>query len=156
MEFKNLYERIYKEPEKFKTGCGNRFHPTYALGFDDKGRKILKEKKGGRIDVYAEIQSHAASVDINNIIQRFNNGDISVLDNGKGYFVDLTQFPKTYAEMIQRMQNAENYFDSLPLEERKRFNFSFEQFLAQEPTIIQQPIEEINEIDINEPQPADT
>lgn len=124
----NMYDRVYGDKQSFNANAGERIHTTYQLGFDDDGKRCLKPK--GRVDVYNEIQSHAASVDIHVILDRFNNGDLSVLDNGRGYYLDLTQFPKTYAEMVQRMADAEAYFNSLPVEERKKYNFSLEEFLV--------------------------
>lgn len=38
--------------------------------------------------------------------------------------------PKTYAEMLNTLISAENQFNSLPLEERAKFDHSFEKWLA--------------------------
>lgn len=129
MDFKTLYDKVYNHDNNIVNSVsGNRFHDTYSISLDTSGRRFLKKK--GCIDVYAEIQSHADSVDIHKIIDRFNNGDLSVLDNGTGYYCDITQMPKTYAEMIQRLQDAESYFRSLPVDVRAKFNHDVSQFLS--------------------------
>ena len=35
---------------------------------------------------------------------------------------DFTQFPKSYVEMLNMVLDGERYFDSLPLETRKKFD----------------------------------
>lgn len=129
MKMQTMYDRIYDgHVNHVNANSGDRFHDTFTLGFDSDGKRVLK--KHGRIDVYSEIQSHAQSVDIHNIIDRFNNGDLAVLDNAKGYYVDLTQFPRTYAEMVQRMQDAEEYFNALPVDVRAKYNHSVTEFIV--------------------------
>ena len=49
------HDRIHVEP-------GQRERIRYGGHYDEKGRVVLDEI--GRIDTYAEIQSHAESVDI--------------------------------------------------------------------------------------------
>lgn len=129
MNFKTIYDKIYNKSDEdcIYSNVGSRFHDTFSLKIDKDGKKVLSKK--GTIDVYQEIQSHADSVDIHKIIDRFNNGDLSVLDNGSGYYCDITQMPKTYAEMIQRMQDAEVYFKTLPVEVRAKFNHDVNQFI---------------------------
>jgi hypothetical protein len=113
------------------------YHPLLAVDaglkengghYDDKGRVVLEEI--GRVNLYDEIQSHADSVDIHVLMQRYKNGDPEALSRAQGLCLDATVFPKTYAEALNHMADMERSFMSLPAEVRERFNNSFSEFLA--------------------------
>lgn len=112
------------------SGCP--FKVTYSGHYDDCGRVVLEEV--GRVNLYEEIQSHANSVDIHTLLKRFNNGDVSALASAQGVFADVTEMPKTYAEVLNKMISLENGFMSLPSEIRAKFGNSFHQFLAESDT----------------------
>lgn len=81
-------------------------------------------------NLYSEIQSHKESVDINCILERFERGDMNVLNRRTGIYLDVTDMPKSYAEMYQRIMDAEAHFKSLPLDIREKFNHSPQEFFA--------------------------
>ena len=115
-------------PEKKSTCPGNRFEPTYKLAIDDNGVRDLAVS--GQTDTYAFIQSHAISCDINYIIERFARGDETALSKVQGIYGDFTQVPTSLAELAQRAIDAENIFNSLPIEKREKFNFSPTEFFT--------------------------
>lgn len=124
MRFATQYDardRQFCEP-----GC--REHVTYGGRYDDKGRVVLDEV--GRINTYDEIQSHAESVDIHVLMERYKRGDVDALSRRQGFFGDVLDFPKTYAEALNHMNDMERQFMSLPVEVRERFGHSFSEFLA--------------------------
>lgn len=114
-------ERVYAEP-------GSPVKTLYSPVFDKSGVWHLEES--GKHDLYAEIQSHADSVDIHVILQRFQSGDVSVLQRVQGTYGDFTSMPKTFAEALNTMIAAEQYFMSLPVETRAQFGHNFNQFIA--------------------------
>lgn len=107
---------------------GERFVKTYQSNMGSDG--ILDLIEAEPFDLYESIQSHADSVDINLIISRFINGDVSVLNRREPMYFDATEMPKTYAEMYQKVIDAHNYFEQLPLEVREKFGHSPETFFA--------------------------
>lgn len=115
--------------ERFLSSSGSSVVPEYQLHIDSKGVRSLKVV--GQKDLYAEIQSHKDSCDVHNILKRFANGDTSVLDQRLGYFADATNFPKSYAEMYQRVVDGETFFNGLPVDIRKEFNFNPVEFFSQ-------------------------
>ena len=121
--FRTQYDhvRVLAEP-------GQREKVTYGGHYDDKGRVVLEEI--GRVNLYDEIQSHADSVDIHVLMQRYKNGDPEALSRAQGLYLDATVFPKTYAEALNHMADMERSFMSLPVEVREKFNNSFSEFLA--------------------------
>lgn len=124
MEFKTQYDardRIFSDP-------GSPEHITYAGHYDEKGRVVLEES--GRENIYDFIQSHAESCDIHVLMKRYQNGDINALSKKQGFYGDFLDFPKTYAEALNHMNEMERQFMALPVETREKFGNSFTEFLA--------------------------
>lgn len=116
--------------DRQRTTCahGNRFRTVYTPAMDSENRMSLIE--AGKDDAYSAIQSHADSVDINNILSRCAMGDTSMLHKGDMMFLDVTQMPKSYAEMYERVQQAEDLFGRLPLEVREEFEHNPAKFFS--------------------------
>lgn len=112
-----------------KTNAGNGMKDTYKMHVDDNGVRELK--KSGEYNLYADIQSYKESVSIDYILSRFVNGDETALSRVQGIYGDFTQMPTTLAELSQRVIDAENLFNSLPLDIREQYNFSASEFFAQ-------------------------
>lgn len=99
-------------------------------------------KKDGSFDLVVEghentdeiIQSYGDSVDIDVIIARYVNGDLSALNQRVGQYGDFTEMPKTYAEVLQKQIDARNIFDSLSPDIRSKFDNDANQFFAQSGT----------------------
>lgn len=122
----------------------------YQLSLASDGKETLIAV--GEHDIYPEIQSHAKSVDINEIVLRYQRGDIDVLAQRAGMYGDFTNMPTSYAELYQNVLDAQAYFDSLPLEVRQKFDHSFSKFFTSIGTpefeaAFSQP--EIDSVDIN-------
>lgn len=124
MEFKTQYDardRVFTDP-------GSPEHITYAGHYDEKGRVVLEEC--GRENIYDFIQSHAESCDIHVLMKRYQNGDVEALSQKQGFYGDFLDFPKTYAEALNHMNEMERQFMALPVETREKFGNSFTEFLA--------------------------
>lgn len=124
MQFKTQYdarERLFSNP-------GDPIHITYAGHYDDKGRVVLEES--GRENIYDQIQSHAESCDIHVLMKRYMSGDVSALSQAQGQFIDVTDFPKTYADLLNFVNDMERSFMSLPADVRAEFGNSFSEYLA--------------------------
>lgn len=107
---------------------GDEFHATYHLTVDDNGVKELVET--GKINIVDMIQSHRESCDLQTILKRFENGDLSALNQKTPMYGDFTYAPKTMAEYYQSIIDAEQKFYSLPVEKREMFNNSPSEFFA--------------------------
>lgn len=113
--------RVHSEP-------GDSVKVLYSPVFDKNG--VMELEESGREDLYAYIQSFKDSVDIHQILKRYEDGDPTVLARVQGAYGDFTNMPSTYAEALNAMISAENYFNGLPVEVRAKFGHSFQQFLA--------------------------
>lgn len=118
----------FRPVKRFLSNVGSREKISYSASYDDKGRIVLKES--GKENLYDYIQSFAESCDINVLLKRYANGDVDVLSKVQGFYGDITEFPTTYAEMLNRVIEGENFFNDLPLDIRSKFGHSYSQFLA--------------------------
>lgn len=111
--------------------------PTSVVGSIYKLEKQLVDREGqrdlevvGKTDFYQYIQSHKDSVDINVLLGRYQQGDVSALDRVKGQYLDISEAPKSLAEMYSFVSNASEFFNKLPLDVRKEYDFNPASFIA--------------------------
>lgn len=107
---------------------GSPVKTLYAPVFSQEGVMDLKEI--GKHDLYQEIQSHRDSVDIHVLLSMYNNGDPGALSRIQGAYGDFTKMPTTFAEALNTMIAAEQYFNGLPVDVRAKFGHDFHQFIA--------------------------
>lgn len=108
MEFRNKYDST----ETFVSECGSRFSPIYGFSSDKDGQVDLVIT--GQKDTYSEIQSHADSVDINTILTRYQMGDLTLLSQRNGQYIDVSDMPNNFTELLQKIVVAEQNFEQLP------------------------------------------
>lgn len=125
--FDTQFKRLGKSGEFSKIGSGMK--PTYKMHVDEDGKRELKQS--GEFNLYADIQSYEQSVSIDYLLTKFINGDTTALSRAQGVYGDFTQMPRTLAELQQRVIDAENLFNSLPLDIRAQYNHSASEFFAQ-------------------------
>ena len=120
------FENQFRDHKRFLTGVGSREKISYEARYNPKGQLELHEK--GKEDWYGYIQSHKDSVDIHVLLERFQRGDVDVLNRVQGFYGDITSMPSTFADALNIVRSSEEFFNSLPVEERAKFNHNF--FLA--------------------------
>lgn len=129
IKFKSYFEMLCPSNKSkildYISNSGERFVQTYEYEVVD-GIKSLVPK--GETDLQDFIDSFAESQDINNIIARFVNGDMSAVNPNQGTYGDFTNVPNTYAEIFERVQHCKNVFDKLPVDLRDKFDNSYEKF----------------------------
>lgn len=123
------FPTMYSQRERLHCNAGNREKIEYSPKFKKDGTWVLEET--GKSNLYAEIQSHAESCDINNIVRRYAMGEVDVLQRVQGAFGDFTQFPKNLAEQLNAINDAKAQFDSLPIEIKEKFGQNYVQFFEQ-------------------------
>ncbi len=124
----NKFLTQYDARDRIKTHPGNPIKKLYSGSYNERGQVELKED--GTEDLYSFIQSFAESTDIHSILKRYQNGEVDVLEKVQGFYGDITEMPKTYAEALQRIADSEKVFMSLPVDVRAKFGHSFSEFLA--------------------------
>lgn len=152
--FETTISRIYEgKSKKYINNNGNAEKLVFTQFVNDRGETTLKPKD--KIDMYAQIQSYAKECNINYIIKRYVNGDISIANQNVGTYGDFTEMPKSYQDFLNLTIRAGEYFDSLPPEERNKYG-SLEGFLVsideklRSVSAVEKPVENSQEVEKNE------
>lgn len=130
----SYYERVFCKdmsdqiPGRFYSEHGSRFQRNFHGVIRKDGVLDLVEDEP--TDLYAQIQTHRDSCDINLIVQRFKAGDDSVLDRRKGFFADVSELPDSYAGFLNIHQQACDIFDTLSIDDRAKFDNDVNKFIA--------------------------
>lgn len=123
-----MFKTQYDARDRIQSNPGSPIKQLYAGSYNERGQVVLRED--GTENLYDFIQSFAESTDIYAIMRRFENGEVDVLEKVQGFYGDVTEMPKTYAEALQRIADSEKVFMSLPVDVRAKFGHSFSEFLA--------------------------
>lgn len=126
-------------PSKFKTpydgnsmrtacSSGSPIVEEYATRLNKNGVKELYVK--GTSNIQEKIQAQYEDTRIENIILKFVNGDMTVLNKRQGVYTDITEMPENIHEVQIMMENARNEWYNLPAEIKADFNNDIQQFTA--------------------------
>lgn len=112
------------DPNKFICNPGSDVHVIYEGKLLPSGE--IKLVPVGKESISEKINAYAQYTDIRYIMSRLQAGDTSVVKSpDKAMYGDFTKTPKSFAEALQIMINAERRFDELPLDIRNKFNNSY-------------------------------
>lgn len=104
------------------SGCRTRriWTPHFVeskLGLAEYSIELTED---GSIDIFDSIQELSDYVDIDNIVKRYNNGEIDVLEKVQGFYGDLTTLPVDMRGIYDLNAQGKNLFDSLPDDVREQ------------------------------------
>lgn len=124
-----MFPTQFTKREKIFSNPGDRFAPTYKSKVMRDGSIELVQ--AGKIDVYEKIQSYREECDLHCIIKKYElTGDEKLLNKYQGVFGDFSEAPACLAEYYQRIFDAKDFFNQLPVSVKAEFNHSPEQFFA--------------------------
>lgn len=123
MSFRTQYQR-----ERVISITGEQMQPTYKLQYTEEGAQDLV--KIGQVNLYEQIQSWRESCDIQVILKRYFAGDPTALNAKVPLFGDFTDMPTSTAGYLQLLNDAEESFSQLTLEQRAAFDHSPYKFFA--------------------------
>lgn len=121
-----MYRKHHDERKRSTVESGSFEKKNYLMQIDKNGHKYLVEN--GYTNTYDKIQAEAEGRDINSMIAKALRGDQSVLDYNKIYG-DRTQIPTDMLSFMNLKLKAEDTWNKLPLEIRKEYNNSIEEYL---------------------------
>lgn len=122
-----MFDRL-EHSRKFVSCAGDPLHPVqHGIVKDDGSIELVVDRLEDTDEV---IDSYRESTEIYNIIQRIQAGDVSLLNKKNGFYGDVTEMPKTYAEMLDLMHRGEEFFNKLPANVKEEYNNDFNQFFA--------------------------
>lgn len=123
-----FYSRSKKPPVE-ATEPGSGIQKTYRMAIDLNGHKYLEED--GEVNLYQKIQESLEETKIENIVRRAVGGDSQALNVMHGVYADVTNAPRTFAEMQQAVITATEEFRKLPVDVREKFGHSVEKYVAE-------------------------
>ena len=115
-----MFKTQYDSRDRFYTSIGNPVVETFTGRYDKNGD--LQLVKTGTDNLYDKIQAEAAACDMDNILRRFANGDISVLSQSQGVYADVSGAPMHFTDALNMVRSVEDSFAQLPAEEREKFD----------------------------------
>lgn len=127
MKIYSAYDRPANKPDK----PGRRMHPVYAVKIDNHGHKTVYQT--GEHDQYADIQASRPD-EMRSILERALKGDQGALlavQQRHGFYADVTNAPRTLAEMQQLILDATHDFELLPADIREKFENNVDQFISE-------------------------
>lgn len=106
---------------------GDGTEPKMEIKIDEFGHKELVQV--GTTNLYDKIQLSADECNIENILARAGQGDLTAFTGSKIY-ADVTDAPKNLADAQRKIQAIQNEFNSLPIEVRAKYNHSVSEYVA--------------------------
>lgn len=119
-----------KKVEIIPSDAGDSTRDTFKFVYDDD-LGCPRATKTGTIDFQAYIDASKDSTDINLIVQRVNNGNLSplhVMDNYSNY-EDVTCLPSNMQELSKFADNLKGSFEKFPDDIKALFNNDYNDFV---------------------------
>lgn len=142
--FRTQYDRV----DRVYTNHGHPEVVTFIGRYDENGD--LQLVKTGTENLYDKIQAEAASCDMDNILRRFVNGDISVLSQSQGIYADVSSAPMHFTDALNMVRSVEEEFDRLPAEEREKYDNDWVKFGASLVNPVSSPAESVQEGNVSD------
>lgn len=136
-----MFPTKYRKHVRYHSVRGERMRVEYHLEIDDDGIETLKPT--GMHDLYAEIQSHADSVDLGLILARFMAGDETAIERVNGFYADVSGMPVKLQDMLNINIRGKELFESLPKEFRDLYGNNYIKFIN-EPEILAAKLREVD------------
>ena len=119
----NRFFTAFDIPDVISIVCcaGDKVEPIHSLAYDENGVPFLKEV--GKRDVVAEINSYKDECDINRILMRYVNGDVTALGDFGGGFSAVSLHAASVPTNIQSNTIYIILFIRFPLSNETMNNF---------------------------------
>lgn len=120
-----IYGR-FNRPATVPCPVGDGILRTYETRVKD-GKRIVAV--ASEVSLFDKVQEALPDTLIYNILARYERGDATALNCVQGQYMDVVGMPSTLAEAQQLLINIRNDFDAMPLDVRRRFNNSVDEFV---------------------------
>lgn len=117
---------ILNAPGRKPSVSGSAFLNLYQ---EEMRKDAVHLVKSGETNVYEMIQKDADECNIERILQRAAMGDLSALQQRDATYVDATTLPKNLMEAQNLQIRLQDEFYKMPIEVRRQFNNSPEQYV---------------------------
>lgn len=125
---KSKFYTKYETHKKTYSPRGDKIQMEHTAHMGLDGRRTLV--RDNPKPIYEMIQAHRESCEIERIVKRALNGDLSVLNAMDGQYLDITGAPQSLAHAQQIIINAKMQFERLDTETKAKFDNNPEVFVA--------------------------
>lgn len=125
-----LFSR-FDRPETIPAPQCPKDEQLFIEKIDKNGHSYLVD--GDLVPFYDNIQKYKDDCDVYKILNRYENGDPQVikrLDTQRGQFGDFSDLPTDIIDIKNKLNSAEELFNSLPLEDRQDCQNNVNVFLS--------------------------
>lgn len=127
-EIKKPFRTILDPPKITSTPAGSKIEEVLAMKINEKGEEEFYIDH--KTNVYEKIQAFKEECEIENILARcIETGDYSALERAQGSYMDISEMPNNIFEAHQKIKEAEETFNQLPLEIRSKYDNNFNKYL---------------------------
>lgn len=118
----------YNRPKTIPAPVGRSEAPIFDKIFDGNEWKLAEV---GLDDIKGRIEASKSDCLIENIIRKFQQGDLSVLSRSQGFYSDTVGMPENLMQAQNFLIKCKNQFESLPLDVRSKFDNNFDNYLRE-------------------------
>lgn len=99
----------------------------------EDGKTVVVPK--GKVNLYEKVQADKQSCNIYNILNRYARGDVDVVAQRVGQFIDTVGMPTSIVEAHKKLSAMRKGFESMPAEFKEKFDNSFDTFVEKGATL---------------------
>lgn len=118
----------FNRPHTISTDFGNGERSIFEERIVDGQRSLVIVGKENFKDF---IEASKEETLIENIIKRFQSGDVTALAKNQGFYADVIGMPNNLAEAQNMLISLEKHFNSLSAEDRALFDNSFDKYVSE-------------------------
>lgn len=105
------------------------FEKTYDL-VTDPVKGIDEVKQVGETNIYNKIQEAAFGLEIQQIVEKYANGEIKPGEIDPANYADISGMPKSMLEAHMRVNALRSNFEKMDLQFRQKYDFDFGKYIA--------------------------
>lgn len=124
----SYFDKLDKKRKSSYTNAGTPMFDQYEYMDIDGVQTLVKTSPVNRQE---EIDSFAKSCEISNILSRFMNGEVELLNARKGFYADVRDCPDNIMDFHSRMNEAKKLFYTLPFDIKEKFDNDPEKFFTE-------------------------
>lgn len=127
MSDRKIYSR-FNRPNTIASDFGTGERSIFEERLVDGERRLVVVGKENFKDF---IEASKEETLIDNIIKRFENGDVTALAKKQGFYADVIGMPDNLAQAQNMLIALENQFNSLSADDRSLFDNSFDKYVSE-------------------------
>lgn len=116
------FRKLINAKNRIRTPSPTGDKVVQPYGWIYKDGEYVYAPKGNPHNHYEETQAARDSVDLKKILARYQAGDEDALNRVNGFYLDTVEIPHTIGELYDAVSNAQNVFESMPIEIREKYD----------------------------------